>query len=127
MFINRTVQDAINEQIKHELYAAYLNLAMSTHFEAENFSGFASWTNMQAKEEVENPMKLFGFVNERGGKVVLQAIDQPPSEFGSLLEVFEEILKHEQKVTSLIYMLYEIAQKENYYATQVMMHRFIEE
>jgi ferritin len=127
MFINQTVQDAINEQIKHELYSAYLYLAMAAHFNAESLSGFASWTRKQAEEEVEHAMKLFDFVNDRGGKVVLQAIDQPPNEFGSPLEVFEEILKHEQKVTSLINTLYEISQKQNDYATQVMLHWFIEE
>ena len=127
MFINETVQNAINEQIKDELYSAYLYLAMSAHFEAENFSGFAKWTRMQAEEEVEHAMKLFDFVNERGGRVKLQAIAQPAVEFGTPLEVFGEILKHEQKVTALINRLYEVALNEKDYATQVMLHWFIDE
>ena len=127
MFINETVQNAINEQIKDELYSAYLYLAMSAHFEAENFSGFAKWTRMQAEEEVEHAMKLFDFVNERGGRVKLQAIAQPAVEFGTPLEVFGEILKHEQKVTALINRLYEVVLNEKDYATQVMLHWFIDE
>jgi ferritin len=127
MYINETVQDAINEQIKDELYSAYLYLAMSAHFEAENFSGFAKWTRMQAEEEVEHAMKLFDFVNERGGRVKLQEIAQPTAEFGTPLEVFEEIFKHEQKVTALIHRLYEVALNEKDYATQVMLHWFIDE
>lgn len=127
MFINQTVQDAINEQIKNELYSAYLYLAMSAQFEAEGFSGFAKWTRLQAEEEVEHAMKLFDYINERGGRVNLQAIDQPPSAFGSPLSVFEEVFKHEQKVTGLINNLYEVALKESDYATQVMLHWFIEE
>lgn len=125
--LNKKVQDAINEQIKNELYSSYLYLAMSAHFEAESLTGFAKWTRMQAEEEVEHAMKLFDYMNERGGRVILQGIDQPPMEFGSPIEVFEMIYEHEQKVTSLIHKLYETALLEKDYATQVMLHWFIEE
>ena len=47
-------------------------------------------------------MKFFDFVNERGGRVVLQAIDQPPSEFESPLDIFEQTLAHERLVTAMI-------------------------
>ena len=127
MFITKPVQDAINEQIKDELYSAYLYLAMSAHFEVEGFPGFAVWTRGQAEEEVEHAMKLFDYVNERGGRVALQAIDQPPLEWGTPLEIFESILEHEQKVTGLIHRLYEISLQEKDYATQVMLHWFIDE
>lgn len=127
MDINTTVQDAINEQIKNELYSAYLYLAMSAHFEAEGLPGFAKWTRLQAEEETEHAMKLFDYLNERSGRVTLFAIDQPPVEYGTPLEVFEMILAHEQKVTSLIHHLYEVALAEKDYATQVMLHWFIDE
>jgi ferritin len=125
--ISKTIQDAINQQIQHELYSAYLYLAMSAHFEAASLPGFARWTRTQAEEEQTHAMKFFDFINDRGGRVVLKAIDQPPTEYGTPLEVFEEILKHEQKVTSLIYKIYEAALKENDYPTQVMLHWFINE
>lgn len=125
--MNKKVLDTINEQIKHELFSAYLYLSMSAHFEAAGLSGFAKWTRMQAEEETEHAMKFFDFVNERGGRVILHAIDQPQIEFGSPLSVFEEILNHEKKVTSLINNLYAVAVEEKDYATQVMLHWFIEE
>lgn len=125
--MNEKVLDTINEQIKHELFSAYLYLSMSAHFEAAGLPGFAKWTRMQAEEETGHAMKFFDFVNERGGRVVLQAIDQPQIEFGSPLSVFEEILNHEKKVTSLINNLYAVAVEEKDYATQVMLHWFIEE
>jgi ferritin len=125
--LNQKVQDAINEQVKNELYSAYLYLAMSAHFENAGLQGFAKWTRMQSEEEVEHAMKLFDYVNERGGRVVLQAIDQPPVEWGTPLDVFEAILGHEQKVTGLIHKLYEVALEEKDYATQVMLHWFIDE
>ncbi len=125
--LNQKVQDAINEQIKNELYSAYLYLAMAAYCEAENLSGFAHWLQKQAQEEVEHAMKFYGYVNERGGRVVLQAIDQPPTEFASPQAVFEQTLGHEQLVTSMIHHLYEVAVAEKDYATQMMLHWFIDE
>ena len=127
MFISTTVQDAINEQIKNELYSAYLYLSMSAHFEAVNLPGFAKWTRLQADEELSHAMKFYDYLNERGGRVILHAIEQPPIEWGSPQEIFEAILAHEQKVTGLINDLYATALAEKDYASQVMLHWFIDE
>lgn len=124
---NKKLQDAINDQIKHELYSAYLYLSMSAHFEGVNLPGFARWMRLQSQEESSHAMKLFDFIHERGGRVVLQAIVQPPADFKSPLDVFQQALEHEQKVSGMIHRLYELAGKENDYATQVMLQWFITE
>jgi len=125
--LNKGVQDAINEQIKNELYSAYLYLSMSAYCEAVNLPGFAHWMRLQSQEEVSHAMKYFEFINDRGGRVVLQAIDQPPIEFQSPLDVFQQTLEHERKVTAMIHRLYELAVKENDYATQAQLQWFITE
>lgn len=125
--INAKVQEALNAQINKELYSAYLYLSMSAHFEAQSLPGFAKWTRMQADEEKEHALRIFDFIVERSGRVTLKAIDQPPSEWGSPLEVFEVVLEHEKKVTQSIHELYALAIKENDYATQVMLQWFINE
>ena len=125
--LSNAVQDAINEQIKNELYSAYIYLSMAAQFEAENLPGFSGWMRMQSNEEVEHAMKFFDYINERGGRVTLHAIDQPLIEWGSPLEIFETALAHEQKVTAMINNIYEIALAEKDYASQVMLQWFIEE
>lgn len=125
--ISKTMEDAINEQIKNEIYSAYLYLSMSAHFEANNLPGFAHWMRIQYEEELSHALKLFDHVNERGGRVTLFAISQPPGEWKTSLEVFNEVLEHEQLVTSLIHKLYYIATQEKDYAAQVMLHWFISE
>ena len=125
--LSQKLQDAINEQIKNELYSAYLYLSMAAYSEDASLPGFANWMRLQAQEEVSHAMKLFDFINERGGRVVLHAIDQPPAEFESPTDLFERTLEHERKVTGMIHHLYELALKENDYPTQVMLHWFIEE
>jgi ferritin len=125
--ISQAMQDAINEQIKNEFYSAYLYLAMSAHFEEQNLGGFATWLRVQFQEEQGHALKFMDYLYERGGAVKLLAIDQPPSEFGAHLEIFQQVLEHEKKVTGLIHKLYELALKENDYAAQIMLQWFITE
>jgi len=125
--LSRTLQDAVNQQIKNELFSAYLYLAMSAHFEAQALPGFAKWMRLQAKEEVKHAMKLFDFVNDRGGRVTLEAIEKPPVEFKGCADVMAQVLEHEKKVTGMIHSLYAQALKENDYPAQVMLHWFIGE
>ena len=125
--LSKTIQDAINQQIKHEFYSSYLYLSMSAYFEASNLPGFARWMRIQSQEEHEHAMKFFDFVNDRGGSVELQALDQPPGEFQSPLDVFQQALEHERKVTGLIGRLYELAVKQGDHATQVHVQWFVTE
>ena len=125
--ISKSVQEALNEQIKNELYSAYLYLAMAAHFESSNLPGFAHWMKIQAAEEVKHSMKFFEYINERGGKVTLKAIDQPPTNYKTPLDIFKSAYEHEQKVTAMIHKLYELSLKENDYPSQVMLQWFVKE
>ena len=121
------LQSALNEQIKHELYSAYLYLAMSAHFESKSLPGFAKWMRKQFEEEMEHAMKIYDFIHDCGGTVKLQAIEQPPAEFGTPLEAFQQALEHEKFITDRINELYKLALSENDYPTQIMLQWFIEE
>jgi ferritin len=125
--LSKKLQDAINEQIKNELYSGYLYLAMSAYFEASNLPGFARWMRLQAAEEQEHALKFFDYVHDRGSRVTLKAMDQPPMDWDSPLAVFEDTLQHERKVTGLINKLYELALEGNDYPAQAMLQWFIEE
>jgi ferritin len=125
--LSDTLFKLLNDQINHEHYSSYLYLSMAAYFEARNFSGFAHWMKVQSEEEYEHGMKFFEFIQDRGGAVSLGAIAAPPIEWSSPAELFEEVLKHEHKVTSLINAIYAQALKENDYPTQVMLHWFINE
>ena len=125
--MNKKLLDEMNVQINKEMYSGYLYLAMAAHFEEENFPGFANWMTIQAEEELEHAMKFFEFLHEVGGKVVLDAIDKPDSEFGNPQKVFEQVLEHEQYVTSRIHLLYKLAADTNEYPTQMFLQWFVNE
>jgi ferritin len=123
----KTMQDAINEQIQKEYHSSYLYLAMAAYCEANNLPGAAQWMRVQSREELSHAMKLFEHMVDRGGRVTLQAIPQPPAEYKSALDVFEKVLAHEQLVTASIHKLYALALKENDYPAQVMLQWFVTE
>lgn len=125
--LSKKLEDAINEQINKELYSAYLYLSMSSYCESESLAGFAGWMRAQAQEEVNHAMRLFDHVAARGGRVVLKAIEMPTPVWKSPLEMFEQVLQHERKVTGMINRLYELALSENDYATQMELQWFITE
>lgn len=125
--LNKRVQDALNKQINAEFYASYLYLAMRVYFEEANLPGFAKWMDLQTTEERGHGMKIFDYIVDRNGHVELTAIAQPSSKFKSPLDVMQMALSHEQTVTGMINRLYELAQKENDYATQVMLEWFVTE
>jgi ferritin len=125
--ISKIMQDAMNDQIQKELYSSYLYLSMAAYFADRNLSGFAHWMRVQEAEEREHAMKFYDYILERGGKVLLKAIDAPKTEWKSTLEVAEEVSAHEAKVTASIYALYETALKEKDYPAQVMLQWFITE
>jgi ferritin len=123
----KTVEAAINDQIAKEFFASHLYLSMVAWFEDQNLPGFAHWMRMQTEEERAHAMRLFNYLIEAGGRVRLQAMDAPATDFASPLQVMEESLKHEQKVTASIRTIYELAEKEKDYATQLHLQWFISE
>lgn len=125
--IPKAVLDALNQQIQKELSSAYYYLSMSVHFQSVNLDGFSHWMRKQYTEETEHAMKIFDFVHERGGKVVLEAIEKPAAEFKTPLDVMKLVLDHEKKVSASINAVYELALKEKDYPTQIMLEWFIKE
>ena len=125
--MDKQLEKLFQDQIKNEWYSAYLYLSMAAYFEAANFGGFAHWMYKQAGEEQVHGKKMFDFLIDRGVKVVLQAIPQPPADFASPAAVFEMSSEHEQKVTALINGLADQADKVNDHPAKVFIQWFITE
>ena len=109
--INEKMEKAFNDQINKELYSEYLYLAMKSYFVELNLQGFVNWFDVQVQEEHAHAMGMYDYVHERGGKVELFAIDKPEVEGKTPLEVFEQVLKHEEFVTSRINALMDLAEE----------------
>lgn len=125
--LSERIQKAINSQINAELYSSYMYAAMAMYFESVDMSGAAKWMNAQAQEELVHADKFMNFVNERGGRVILETIEKPQVEWKSVLDAFEAALAHEMKVSSLINNLVTLARAENDHMTDNFLQWFVAE
>jgi len=125
--ISKTMEDALNEQINREMYSAYLYMSMSAHAAQTGLKGFANWFMVQYHEEMLHTMKLYEYLNLRGGRVILTLIPQPPATFASPLEMFQKTLEHEQYITQSINERMDLAIAEKDHATQVFLQWYVTE
>ena len=125
--INDKMAKALNKQINAELYSAYLYNAMTAYFAALNLEGFVTWMKVQSMEELYHAMKIYNFMLDRGGRVVLEAIDKPKTEWKSPLNAFQEANKHEQLITSMINDLVSLSLELKDHATNAMLQWFVTE
>jgi ferritin len=117
----------MNKQLNNELYSAYLYLSMSSYAASIGLKGAANWFMVQYQEEMVHAMKFFNFINSRGDHTELAAIAAPPTEFASLLDMFQQTLAHEQFITSSIYELTDLALAEKDHATHIFLQWFVTE
>ncbi len=125
--INEKMEKAFNDQINAELYSEYLYLSMKAYFETLNLKGFVNWMDVQVQEEHAHAMGMFDYLNSRGGRVKLMAIDAPKTDWESPLAVFEHILEHEELVTSLINKLADVADEVKDRAAMGFLNWYIKE
>ena len=109
--ISEKLEKAFNVQINKEFYSEYLYLSMQAYFERLNLKGFVNWMSVQVQEERAHAMGMFDYLNQRGGSVILEAIEKPEVDWKSPLDVFENVLKHEEYVTASINELMDAAEE----------------
>ena len=107
--ISQRMQEAMNEQIKHETFSAYLYFSMAAYFHANSLDGMAQWRKAQAQEEFGHALRFFHHIDERGGRIELQALEKPQTDWESPLAAFTAALEHEEFITSKIHHLAQLA------------------
>ncbi|MEJ5377016.1 MAG: ferritin [bacterium] len=125
--LSEKVEEALNEQLRWEFFSAYLYLGMASYFQALGLGGFAHWMKVQAMEELTHASKFFSFLNERGGRARLGALEAPPWDWDSPLAAFQDALKHEQNVTARINSLVDLAREQHDHATEIFLQWFVTE
>lgn len=127
MAISKKIEKVLNKQINAELWSAYFYLSMSAYFYKTGLPGFANWMKIQYHEENQHGMRIFNYLNDRGGEVLLIPIDEVPTDWDGVLHVFQETLKHEIKVTHMINECMGMAIEEQDHATVSMLKWFVDE
>ena len=127
MKLDTRLAQLLNDQVANELSSSYIYLAMAAWFERTPYTGFATWMFTQSREENAHAMKFMRYLIDRGAEVVLRPIPQPPQSFQSPLEVFEQSLVQEERVTRQINELYEVAEQVKDHASKNLLLWFLNE
>ena len=125
--ITKNVEKALNEQIKREENSSRLYLAMASWAERAGFPGAADWLYVQTEEERLHMLKLVHYINDRGGNAVIPSLEAPKTGFKTLLDVFQNVLKHEEFISASINDLYAVCVKEKDFTTANYLQWYITE
>lgn len=127
MAISKKMEAALNKQIALESSASYLYLSMASWCDREGLSGSAQFMHRQSEEERNHMLRIFHYISDVDGHALTPGISQPAHEFESVHSLFEEVYKHEQKVTASINELVDLCYKENDYSTLNFLQWYVEE
>lgn len=125
--MNKRVEKALNDQIEKEASSSQFYLAMASWAEGNGLNGTAKFLYAHSDEERFHMLKLVKFVNERGGAATIPGLENPPTDFKSLTNVFELLLGHELKVTESINEVVDICLQEKDYTTHNFMQWYVSE
>jgi ferritin len=125
--LNPKIEKLMNEQIRNELYSAYLYMAFAAWLAKKGLNGYAHWFRIQAQEETDHAKIFMYYIIATDGRVHFLAIDEPVFEYDSVAALLQMNLDHEQKVTALIYNIAKVAQDEQDYKTVEMLKWLISE
>ena len=125
--IGKKIENAMNEQIKHETFSAYLYFSMAAYFHSKSLDGMAQWMKSQAQEEFAHALRFFNHINDRGGRIELQTLEKPQTEWESPIAAFKAALVHEEFITGKINDLAKLADAENDRAAGIMLQWFVTE
>ncbi len=125
--LSKKIEKLLNEQVQHESESSQYYLAMASWAETKGLNGVSGFLYGQSDEERVHMLKLFHYINERGGHALSQGSKAPKGEFKNVKEVFEQVLKSEVNVTNEINQLVDACLKEKDYTTHNFLQWYVAE
>lgn len=125
--MQKEVVQAVEKQATHELYASQSYLALAYWSDVRQYSGFAEFFHQQVQEERKHADKFLKFLADRDIVPTIGEIRPPRNTFKDLMEAARFVYELERANTAGINAAYEVALKAKDYATQVLLHWFINE
>lgn len=125
--LSKELCNALSDQVNAEYYSAYLYLAMSAAADQMGLKGAASWMFAQAQEEMAHGTRIYQYILERSEAPAFAAIEQPPTAYADIHEIFAAAFAHEQTVTGRINAIASLAMREGDHACYQFMMWFVNE
>ncbi len=127
VMISKKMENQLNTHMNHEFYSAYYYLSMSSWFAVKNLDGFANWYYVQAQEERDHAMLIYGYLLQVGAVPEFLPIKSPITDFVDTEDILNKTKTHEEFVTSLVYKLMDFAHEDKDYKTIQFLQWFVSE
>ncbi|MCG2612030.1 ferritin [Flavobacterium sp. SM15] len=125
--LSKTIQEAINGQIKVEADSSQIYLAMASWAEVQGFEGISAFMYKQSDEERMHMLKLVKYANQRGGEAKIPNVIEPVLDCSSFKALFTQLYEHEVMVSASINELVHISLGEKDYATHNFLQWYVSE
>lgn len=125
--LSKKIEKILNDQIVLEGYASNYYLSLASYLDGKGYPGASKFFYSHADEERMHMLKLFNYINERGGHAIVPAFKAPPSNFKDLQSIFKAVLKHEQAVTKAINNIVDLTLKEKDHITNNFIQWYVAE
>jgi ferritin len=125
--ISSKIEAALNRQIDLEGFSSLYYLSMASWCEVKGYNGIAQFLYHHSDEERMHMLKLFRYINDRGGHARVPGLESPPKDFKSIQEIFEIVHSHEVKVSNEINALVELCILEKDYTTHNFLQWYVTE
>lgn len=125
--ISSTLSQLLNQQIHMEAHASNVYLAMASWAEVKGYEGMSQFLYMHSDEERTHMLKLFHYINERGGQALVPALEAVSHDYSSVQTVFQSLLDHEVAVSLEINKLVEASLAERDFTTHNFLQWYVQE
>lgn len=125
--LSKKIETVLNEQIVIEGFSSNYYLSIASFLDNKGYPGASKFFYSHAEEERMHMLKLFTYINERGGYALVPAFKAPPTTFKDLKSIFASVLKHEQAVTKSINKIVDITLSEKDHVTNNFIQWFVAE
>jgi len=110
MKLSQELNDALNNQIMHELLNQNKYLQIASYFEDLQLKNLANYFRDQADGEYNHSKLFIQHINDRiGGKVTIDSVDSPSLQISSINDVGNIFVETEEGTTEAIEELYNFA------------------
>lgn len=115
--ISDKMEKALNDQMTREAFQAQVYLSYASWAEVNGFSGIAAFLYKHANEERQHMFKFIKYINDRGGKTKIEAIEAPPADPRDIQDCLQRTLQHEIDNSVAIDVIVNLAIDEKDWAT----------
>lgn len=103
--IEKSIEEALNNQIASELDASMLYLSMSAWCDIQGMKSCAEFLMKQSDEERAHMMRIYNYLLEVDCRPILPSINSPKVDFESIQKLFQEVYQNEKSVTRSIHQI----------------------